>query len=209
MVKDTSVASTARVDRPPSASAGGCSGRRSWHAEPVAEGTDDETAVAGAAERQLTAADWHWLSVAREQAELGAAEGGVPVGAALVAGPRLLGVGRNRRVQEGSAIRHGETDAVERAGRQPAMVYRTATLYSTLSPCDLCTGLVLLYGIPRLVVGEQRSFRGPVELLVARGVQVLVADDASCRALMATFIAARPDLWYEDIGTSPSEHPSR
>lgn len=173
----------------------------------MAEGTEEGTELAGTREDQLTAADWHWLSVAREQAELGAAEGGVPVGAALVAGPRLLGVGRNRRVQEGSTIRHGETDAVERAGRQPAAVYRTATLYTTLSPCDLCTGLVLLYGIPRLVVGEQRSFRGPVELLAARGVQVLVADDTSCRALMTTFIAARPELWYEDIGTPPPDHP--
>lgn len=148
----------------------------------------------------LTAADRHWLAVAREQGELGAAEGGVPIGAALVADGRLLGVGRNRRVQEGSAIRHGETDAVERAGRQPALVYRAAILYTTLSPCDLCTGLVLLYGIPRLVVGEDRTFHGPTELLTARGVEVVVADDADCRQLMTDFVEAHPDLWYEDIG---------
>jgi cytosine deaminase len=153
----------------------------------------------------LTDLDRHYLVAAREQAELGAAEGGVPVGAALVADGRLLGVGRNRRVQEGSAIRHGETDAVERAGRQLAATYRRATLYTTLSPCDLCTGLVLLYGIPRLVVGEDRSFRGPQQLLEDRGVEVVVADDPACTALMSRFIAERPDIWYEDIGEPPGD----
>jgi creatinine deaminase len=144
--------------------------------------------------------DQHWLTVAREQAELGAVEGGVPVGAALVAGGTLLGVGRNRRVQDGSAIRHGETDAVERAGRQPAEVYRRSTLYTTLSPCDLCAGLTLLYGIPRVVIGENRTFRGPEQLLLGRGVELEIADDDACVALMADFIARRPDVWWEDIG---------
>ncbi len=148
----------------------------------------------------LSAEDQHWLEVAREQAELGAAEGGVPVGAALVAGGELLGVGRNRRVQDGSAIRHGETDAVERAGRQPAAVYRRATLYTTLSPCDLCTGLTLLYRIPRVVIGENRTFRGPEQLLADRGVELVVADDEACAALMSSFITRRPDVWWEDVG---------
>ncbi len=148
----------------------------------------------------LSEADRHWLAVAREQAELGLAEGGVPVGAALVADGRLLGAGRNRRVQDGSAIRHGETDAVERAGRLPAAVYRRSTLYTTLSPCDLCTGLTLLYNIPRVVIGENRTFRGPEQLLTSRGVDLVVAGDEQCAQLMATFIAQRPDIWWEDVG---------
>ncbi len=152
----------------------------------------------------LTDADRHFLGIARQQAELGAAEGGIPVGAALVAAGRVLGAGRNRRVQEGSAIRHGETDAVERAGRLTAATYRSATLYTTLSPCDLCTGLTLLYGIPRVVIGENRTFRGGEALLAARGVEVVVADDEACAALMAGFIHAHPEVWYEDIGEPPA-----
>jgi cytosine/creatinine deaminase len=124
----------------------------------------------------------------------------VPIGAVLVVGGRVLGAGHNRRVQQGSAIRHGETDALENAGRLPARVYRTATMYTTLSPCDMCSGAVLLYGIPRVVVGEHRTFMGAEDQLRSRGVEVVVADDDECVALMQEFIAARPDLWNEDIG---------
>jgi creatinine deaminase len=134
------------------------------------------------------------------EARAGGDEGGVPIGAVLVAGGRVLGAGHNRRVQQGSAIRHGETDALEHAGRLPARVYRTATMYTTLSPCDMCTGAVLLYGIPRVVVGENRTFLGAEDLLRSRGVDVVVADDLDCVALMAEFIAAHPQLWNEDIG---------
>jgi cytosine/creatinine deaminase len=144
--------------------------------------------------------DAYFLHQAVAQARLGADEGGVPVGAALVAGGRVLGAGRNRRVQDGSAIRHGETDAVENAGRLPAATYRRATLYTTLSPCDLCTGLALLYRIPRVVIGENQTYRGGEDLLRERGVEVVVLDDERCRRLMADFIALRPDVWYEDIG---------
>jgi cytosine/creatinine deaminase len=124
----------------------------------------------------------------------------VPIGAVLVADDRLLGAGHNRRVQQGSAIRHGETDALENAGRLAARVYRNATMYTTLSPCDMCTGAVLLYGIPRVVIGENRTFLGAEDLLRSRGVEVVVADDLECVALMAEFIAAHPQLWHEDIG---------
>lgn len=117
---------------------------------------------------------------------------------------RVLGAGHNRRVQMGSAIRHGETDALENAGRLPARVYRAATMYTTLSPCDMCSGAVLLYGIPRVVVGENRTFTGAEDLLRSRGVEVVVADDAECVALMREFISAHPDLWNEDIGEEPS-----
>jgi cytosine/creatinine deaminase len=127
----------------------------------------------------------------------------VPIGAVLVADDRLLGAGHNRRVQQGSAIRHGETDALENAGRLAARVYRSATMYTTLSPCDMCTGAVLLYGIPRVVIGENRTFLGAEDLLRSRGVEVVVADDLECVALMAEFIAGHPQLWHEDIGEDP------
>lgn len=147
----------------------------------------------------------HWsdaegLAVAIEQARLGAAEGGIPIGAALVVDGVVLGAGRNRRVQEGSAIHHGETNALEVAGRQPASAYRRATMYTTLSPCHMCTGAILLYGIPRVVIGEHRTFMGAEALLRSHGVEVVVVDDAECVALMAAFIAAHPALWNEDIG---------
>ena len=134
------------------------------------------------------------------EARTGGDEGGVPIGAVLVSDGRVLGAGHNRRVQQGSAIRHGETDALENAGRLPARVYRAATMYTTLSPCDMCTGAILLYGIPRVVVGENRTFMGGEDLLRSRGVEVVVADDLDCVALMAEFIAAHPHLWNEDIG---------
>lgn len=144
--------------------------------------------------------DRRGLALALEQALAGRAEGGIPIGAALLAGDRVLGVGRNRRVQLASAIRHGETDALEAAGRLPASAYRGATMYTTLSPCDMCTGAVLLYGIGRVVIGENRTFVGGEDLLRVRGVDVLVADDADCVALMREFVAAEPALWDEDIG---------
>ncbi len=138
--------------------------------------------------------------MAIDQARIGRQEGGIPIGAALVVDGEVLGAGRNRRVQEGSAIRHGETDALERAGRRPAAVYRRATMYTTLSPCDLCTGAILLYGIPRVVMGENRTFVGGEDLLRSRGVQVVNLDLAECSQMMEEFIAAHPELWNEDIG---------
>jgi cytosine/creatinine deaminase len=144
--------------------------------------------------------DDDFLAVAIEQARTGRDEGGVPIGAALVADDRVIGAGRNRRVQDGSAIRHGETDALEEAGRQPAAVYRRATMYTTLSPCDMCTGAMLLYGIPRVVIGENRTFLGAEDLLRSRGVDVVNLDSAECKALMDAFISAHPDIWNEDIG---------
>jgi creatinine deaminase len=144
--------------------------------------------------------DQEFLAVAIEQARVGRDEGGVPIGAALVADGRVLGAGHNRRVQQGSAIRHGETDALEEAGRLPASVYRRATMYTTLSPCDMCTGAILLYGIPRVVIGENRTFLGAEDLLRSRGVEVVSLDSAECKALMDQFIAAHPEIWNEDIG---------
>jgi creatinine deaminase len=144
--------------------------------------------------------DHGFLANAIEQARIGRDEGGVPIGAALVADGRVLGAGHNRRVQQGSAIRHGETDALEEAGRLPASVYRRATMYTTLSPCDMCTGAILLYGIPRLFIGENRTFMGGEDLLRSRGVEVVNLDSAECKALMDEFIAAHPDIWNEDIG---------
>ena len=144
--------------------------------------------------------DEHFMEVAIQQARLGLAEGGIPIGAALVVDGQVLGAGHNRRVQQGSAISHGETDALEVAGRQPASVYARATMYTTLSPCDMCTGAVLLYKIPRVVLGENRTFMGGEHLLRSRGVEVVNLDFAECVRMMADFIAAHPELWWEDIG---------
>jgi cytosine/creatinine deaminase len=144
--------------------------------------------------------DQEFLAHAIEQARIGRDEGGVPIGAALVADGRVLGVGHNKRVQDGSAIRHGETDALENAGRLPASVYRRATMYTTLSPCDMCTGAILLYGIPRVVMGENRTFVGGEDYLRARGVEVVNLDSLECIELMREFIAAHPEIWNEDIG---------
>lgn len=142
----------------------------------------------------------NFLDLALEEAELGAAEGGIPIGAVLVHNGRVLGRGHNRRVQKGSAILHGEMDALERAGRQPAAVYRESVMYTTLSPCAMCTGAILLYGIPRVVIGENQTFMGDEELLRSRGVRVEVRQDARCITLMRRFIAQHPALWNEDIG---------
>jgi cytosine/creatinine deaminase len=144
--------------------------------------------------------DESFMAAALAEARAGRAEGGVPVGAALAVGGELLGVGRNKRVQEGSAIKHGETDCLENVGRLPAATYRRATLYTTLSPCDMCTGAILLYGIPRVVIGENTTFQGNEELLRSRGVELLVLDDKDCIELMRTFIEDAPELWNEDIG---------
>lgn len=144
--------------------------------------------------------DAEGLAIAIEQARTGAAEGGIPIGAALVVDGVVLGAGRNRRVQEGSAIHHGETNALEVAGRQPAPVYRKATMYTTLSPCHMCTGAILLYDIPRVVIGENRTFMGAEDLLREHGVEVVVLDSPECVQLMEEFIAANPALWNEDIG---------
>jgi creatinine deaminase len=144
--------------------------------------------------------DREFMAVAISQARTGASEGGIPIGAALVVDGEVVGAGRNRRVQQGSAIRHGETDALENAGRLAASVYARATMYTTLSPCDMCTGAMLLYGIPRVVIGENRTFMGAEELLRARGVEVVVLDSEECVQMMSEFIARNPELWNEDIG---------
>lgn len=141
-----------------------------------------------------------FLRAALEEAEGGFSEGGIPIGSVLVHQGHILGRGHNRRVQKGSAILHGEMDALENAGRQPARVYRECTIYTTLSPCAMCSGMILLYGIPRVIVGENRTFMGEEALLRSRGVQVEVLQDARCQELMARFIAANPTLWAEDIG---------
>ena len=142
-----------------------------------------------------------YLLAAVEEAERGRAEGGIPIGAALVHGGRILGRGHNRRVQQGSAVLHGEMDALERAGRQPASVYRECVMYTTLSPCAMCSGAILLYGIRRVIVGENRTFLGEESLLRSRGVEVIVVQDARCIRMMEQFIAEHPELWNEDIGT--------
>jgi cytosine deaminase len=141
-----------------------------------------------------------FLDAAIAEARKGLEEGGIPIGSVLVHGDGILGRGHNRRVQRGSAILHGEMDALENAGRLPASVYRESVLYTTLSPCAMCTGAILLYGIPRVVVGENRTFLGEEELLRSRGVVVEVVDDPSCVAMMERFIGENPRLWNEDIG---------
>jgi cytosine/creatinine deaminase len=141
-----------------------------------------------------------FMLAAIEEARSGRAEGGIPIGSVLVHQGRIIGRGHNRRVQRGSTVLHGEMDALENAGRQPASVYRECTLYTTLSPCPMCSGAILLYGIPRVVIGENRSFQGEEALLASRGVQLEVRDDADCVAMMQSFIADEPGLWNEDIG---------
>jgi creatinine deaminase len=141
-----------------------------------------------------------FLTAAIDEAARGLAEGGIPIGAVLVHGGTIIGRGHNRRVQQSSAVLHGEMDALERAGRQPASVYRESVMYTTLSPCAMCTGAILLYGIPRVVVGENRTFMGEEEWLRARGVRVDVVQDERCIRMMTDFIAAHPELWNEDIG---------
>lgn len=148
----------------------------------------------------LTTTDQHFLQAAIEEARKGLAEGGIPIGSVLVIDSQIIGRGHNRRVQQGSAILHAEMDAVENAGRLQADDYRRAVLYSTLSPCDMCSGMSLLYRIPRIVVGENRTFRGPEEYVRSRGVTVDLVDDPECVQLMEEFIRSQPKLWNEDIG---------
>lgn len=148
-----------------------------------------------------TVDDRRLLELAKAEARRGRSEGGIPIGAALVLDDgTVLGLGHNRRVQDGSAIRHGETDALERAGRLPATTYARSTMFTTLSPCSMCSGAILLYGIGRVVIGENRTFVGDEELLRSRGVEVVVLDDPDCVEMMTRFIAAEPNLWNEDIG---------
>ena len=141
-----------------------------------------------------------FLRAAIDEARQGLAEGGIPIGSVLVIDGRIVGRGHNRRVQQGSAILHAEMDCIERAGRLRASDYRRSTLYSTLSPCDMCSGTALLYRIPRIVIGENRTFRGPEDYVRSRGVALEIVDDPECVALMREFIAARPELWNEDLG---------
>jgi creatinine deaminase len=141
-----------------------------------------------------------FMQAAIDEAQKGLAEGGIPIGSVIVHEGKIIGRGHNRRVQEGSAIKHGEMDAFENAGRQPARVYREATLYTTLSPCAMCSGAILLYGIRKIIVGEHETFMGEEELLKSRGVQVDVLHDPVCVGLMQQFIADKPELWNEDIG---------
>jgi len=141
-----------------------------------------------------------FLATAIAEARLGAQEGGIPIGSVIVHRGEIIGRGHNRRVQKGSAILHGEMDALENAGRQPASVYRECVLYTTLSPCSMCTGAILLYGIPRVIVGENLTFMGEEELLRQRGVTVEVVQSEECIRMMQEFIAKNPRLWNEDIG---------
>jgi len=141
-----------------------------------------------------------FLDAAVAEAKLGLAEGGIPIGAILVHGDRIIARGHNRRVQQGSAVLHGEMDALERAGRRPASIYRASVMYTTLSPCAMCSGAILLYGIPHVVIGENRTFLGEEELLRSRGVRVEVVQDDQCIRMMQKFIREHPALWNEDIG---------
>jgi cytosine deaminase len=141
-----------------------------------------------------------FLKIAIEEARLGLAEGGIPIGSVLVLDGQVVGRGHNRRVQRGSAILHAEMDCLENAGRLSPAQYRRSVLYSTLSPCDMCSGTALLYRIPRIVIGENRTFRGPEEYTTSRGIKLEIVDDPECIAMMEAFIAARPELWNEDIG---------
>ena len=141
-----------------------------------------------------------FLQAAIEEAEQGLREGGIPIGSVLVHDGRIVGRGHNRRVQRDSTVLHGEMDALENAGRRPGRFYRECTIYTTLSPCPMCSGAILLYGIPRVVIGENRTFMGAEEHLKSRGVALTVVQDERCIALMRDFIARRPELWDEDIG---------
>ncbi len=140
------------------------------------------------------------MKAAIEQAQKGLAEGGIPIGSVLVMGEKIIGRGHNRRVQQGSAVLHAEMDCLENAGRQKAADYKRAILYSTLSPCDMCSGAVLLYGIPKVVIGENRTFKGPEQYLRSRGVELSILDSRECIEMMESFKEENPDLWNEDIG---------
>ena len=142
------------------------------------------------------------MQAAIDEAKLGLHEGGIPIGSVIVHNGQIIGRGHNRRVQSGSAILHGEMDALENAGRQPASVYRNSVLYTTLSPCPMCSGAILLYGIPKVVIGENDTFMGDEEHLKSCGVELVYAENEECKELMRTFISENPTLWYEDIGVT-------
>ena len=142
-----------------------------------------------------------FMQAAIDEAKAGLAEGGIPIGSVIVHRGHIIGRGHNRRVQRGSVILHGEMDAFENAGRQPASIYSECVLYTTLSPCPMCSGAILLYGIPKVIIGENRTFMGDEELLRQRGLQVEVLQDETCIGLMRQFITNQPTLWNEDIGT--------
>lgn len=148
----------------------------------------------------MTQDDIRFLEEAIAEARTGRDEGGVPIGSVLVVDGGIVGRGHNRRVQKGSAILHGETDALENAGRLPAAAYARSAIYTTLSPCDMCSGAILLYGIPRVVIGENQTFMGAEDHLRSRGVEIVLADNEECQDLMAQFIDQNPALWNEDIG---------
>lgn len=141
-----------------------------------------------------------FLEAAISEAKKGMSEGGIPIGSILVIDGKIVGRGHNRRVQKGSAILHAEMDCLKNAGRLKASDYKRATLYSTLSPCDMCSGTVLLYGIPKVVIGENRTFKGPEDYVRSRGVELEIVDNEECKLLMNTFIKNNPELWNEDIG---------
>lgn len=140
------------------------------------------------------------MQAAIEEAKKGLEEGGIPIGSVLVHQGRIIGRGHNRRVQQGSAILHGEMDALEKAGRLPAKVYQESIIYTTLSPCSMCSGAILLYGIPKVVVGENKTFLGEEEWLRSRGIVVEVINDPTCIGMMESFIKSKPEVWNEDIG---------
>ena len=142
----------------------------------------------------------NFMKLAIEEAKKGRSEGGIPIGSVIVHDGKVLGQGHNKRIQQGSVVLHGEMDALENAGRQPASIYRNSTLYTTLSPCPMCTGAILLYGIPRVVIGENQTFMGDEDLLRSRGVEVEVLNDSECIQIMTDFIEGNPELWNEDIG---------
>lgn len=142
----------------------------------------------------------HFLTVAIQEAKKGLKEGGIPIGSVIVHNNEIIGSGHNKRVQAGSVVLHGEMDALENAGRQSAAVYKQCVLYTTLSPCAMCSGAILLYGIPKVIIGENKTFMGEEELLKSRGVEVIVLNDEECTKMMTNFIKEKPELWNEDIG---------
>jgi cytosine deaminase len=141
-----------------------------------------------------------YLKEAIAEAKQGLSEGGIPIGSVIVHNGKIVGRGHNKRIQKGSVVLHGEMDALENAGRLPASVYKNCTLYTTLSPCPMCTGAILLYGIPKVVIGENQTFLGSEDLLEENGVEVIVANNAECIQMMEDFIKNYPELWNEDIG---------
>ena len=143
---------------------------------------------------------YEFMNAAISEAKKGLNEGGIPIGSVIVHDNKIIGAGRNKRIQEGSVVLHGEMDAFENAGRQPASVYRRSTLYTTLSPCPMCTGAILLYGIPKVVIGENETFMGSEDLLRQNGVEILVLKNQECKNMMNQFIKDKPELWNEDIG---------